>query len=234
MIHALSKEKASVGVAHNMVSFQPASEKSSLDKWAVKVAHAIYNMGLIDAFRTGVFSVRVPFFMDEGASVGVRGKLDFLGVNYYFRLFLRLSPWNMKGPEYFWEDRAGRGLTETGWEVYPKGFGEVLRHAATAGVPIVVTENGTAETDDARKIAFMKDHLRALRRAVREGVDIRGYFWWSLMDNYEWLQGLRPRFGLYRVDFDSLERRPTAASEYFARWVRGKRTGEPALPARKS
>jgi len=147
-------------------------------------------------------------------------------VNYYFRMFLRLSSLSMEGPEYFWEDRSKRGLTETGWEVYPKGFEDVLRAAALAGVPLVVTENGTAETDDRRKIAFMKDHLRVVLRLMREGMDLRGYFWWSLMDNYEWLEGLRPRFGLYRVDFETLERTPTASSAWFARWVKRRRAME--------
>jgi len=224
MIHALAKNPVSVGLAHNMVAFRPASESAALDRWAARVAHSIYNMGLIETFRTGVFSVRIPFLLEEETDVGVRGKLDFLGVNYYFRLFLRLAPWNLKGPEYFWRDRSGRGLTGTGWEIYPKGFEEVLRHAALSGVPIVVTENGAAEADDARKISYMKDHLLALRRAIRGGVDIRGYFWWSLMDNYEWMEGLGPRFGLYRVDFDTLDRRPTAAAAYFARRIRRARS----------
>jgi beta-glucosidase len=140
----------------------------------------------------------------------------------------------MKGPEYYWEDRSGRGLTETGWEVYPKGLEDVMRSAALAEVPIVITENGTAETDDGRKIAYMKDHLRAVHRLIREGIDIRGYFWWSLMDNYEWLEGLRPRFGLYRVDFGTLERRPTAVSSYFTRWVRRRRAFEEGRKARRA
>jgi beta-glucosidase len=220
MIHALGRERPAVGVAHNMVAFHPASDPSALDRWAARVAHTFYNMGLIETFRTGTFSVRVPFLLDEETPVGVRDKLDFLGVNYYFRMFLRMSPLSLKGPEYLWEDRDGRGLTETGWEVYPKGFEDMLRSASLAGVPIVVTENGTAETDDLRKIAYMKEHLRVVQRMIREGIDIRGYFWWSLMDNYEWLEGLRPRFGLYHVDFDTLARRPTEASSYFSRWVR--------------
>jgi beta-glucosidase len=226
VIHAEGRERASVGVAHSMVAFHPASEGSEMDAWAVDSAHAIYNMGLIETFRTGTFSVRLPPLFEEETPVGVRGKLDFLGVNYYFRMFLRLSSLSMEGPEYFWEDRSKRGLTETGWEVYPKGFEDVLRAAALAEVPIVVTENGTAETDDRRKIAFMKDHLRVVLRLVREGVDLRGYFWWSLMDNYEWLEGLRPRFGLYHVDFRTLERTPTAASAWFARWVKRRRALE--------
>jgi beta-glucosidase len=223
MIHAEGKERASVGVAHNMVAFHPASEDSAMDAWAVNAAHALYNMGLIETFRTGTLSIRLPSLFEEETAVGVRGKLDFLGVNYYFRVFLRLSSLSVEGPEYFWEDRSKRGLTETGWEVYPKGFEDVLRAAALAEVPLVVTENGAAETDDRRKIAFMKDHLRVVLRLMREGIDLRGYFWWSLMDNYEWLEGLRPRFGLYRVDFDTLERTPTATSAWFARWVRRRR-----------
>ncbi|MEW6719629.1 MAG: family 1 glycosylhydrolase [Thermodesulfobacteriota bacterium] len=233
MIHAQGRERAAVGVAHNMVAFHPASAKSALDGWAAKVAHSTYNMGLIETFRTGTLSVRVPFLMNEEVPVGVRDKLDFLGVNYYFRMFLRMSPWSLKGPEYFWEDREGRRLTETGWEVYPKGFEEVLRSASLAGVPIVVTENGTAETDDARKIAYMRDHLRIVHRMSRDGIDIRGYFWWSLMDNYEWLEGLRPRFGLYRVNFDTLERKPTAASAYYAGHVRRSLAAEAAARRRK-
>jgi beta-glucosidase len=203
-----------------MVAFRPYDAKSSLDGWAAKVAHTFYNLSLIEAFRTGTLSLRLPFLYEEAFPVAARDKLDFLGVNYYFRLFLRLSPTNLRGPEYFWEDRKGRGLTETGWEVYPKGFEEALRTASAAGVPLVVTENGTAETDDRRKIAYMKDHIRVLHRLIREGIDIRGYFWWSLMDNYEWLEGLRPRFGLYRVDFETLARVPTRSADFFTRWIK--------------
>jgi beta-glucosidase len=153
----------------------------------------------------------------EDISVPVCGKLDFLGVNYYFRMFLRLSLLDLKGVGHFWEDRSGRGLTEMGWEVYPKGFGEALRAASLAEVPLLVTENGAAESDDRRKIAYLRDHLRVLRRMVQEGLDIRGYFWWSLLDNYEWLEGLRPRFGLYRVDFDTPDRSATAAAHWYRR-----------------
>ena len=92
MIHAEGRERASVGVAHNMVAFHPASKGSPMDAWAAKAAHDLYNMGLIETFRTGSLSVRLPSLFEEETAVGVRGKLDFLGVNYYFRMFLRLPP----------------------------------------------------------------------------------------------------------------------------------------------
>lgn len=220
MIHAESDRHPSVGLAHNMVCFFPASETSALDRWSAKVAHSLYNLSLLETFRTGTLLLRLPFLHEEEYFLGARGKLDFLGLNYYFRLFMRLNPLNLKGPEHFWEDRSGRGLTEMGWEIYPKGFEEVIRAGAMSGIPVLVTENGAAETDDARKISYLKDHLKILHRLVREGLDIRGYFWWSLVDNYEWLEGLRPRFGLVRVDFDTLERTETEAARYYSRWIR--------------
>ena len=84
-----------------------------MDAWAVNAAHVLYNMGLIETFRTGTLSVRLPSLFEEETAVGVRGKLDFLGVNYYFRVFLRLSSPSVEGPEYFWEDHSKRDLTET-------------------------------------------------------------------------------------------------------------------------
>lgn len=104
-----------------------------------------------------------------------------------------------------------------GWEVYPQGLSDVLDRAAALGVPLVITENGAAESDAVRKISYLRDHLVEVERCRARGMDIRGYFWWSLLDNYEWLMGLGPRFGLYHVDYDTLERTPTDAAAEFAR-----------------
>lgn len=230
VIHAECRERPAVGLAHNMVCFHPASPRSPFDRWASRAAHAFHNLSTIEAFRTGTLAVRLPFVGEE-AQVGVRDRLDFLGVNYYFRMHLRMNPFDPANPEWFWEDRSGKGLSETGWESWPKGFEEALECASALGVPVVVTENGTAEGDDDRKAAYLKDHLRVVRRMARAGADIRGYFWWSLTDNYEWLEGLRPRFGLYRVDFDTLERSPTAAAAEYARHIaRHPDPGAPETP----
>jgi beta-glucosidase len=182
------------------------------------MAHEFYNTSLPEAFRTGRLRLRLPF-AEEEFDTATRGTLDFLGVNYYFRMFVSLSPLRLTAPSLAWEDRSGHGLSEMGWESFPRGLSEALATASLAGVPLVVTENGTAESDDGRKVAYMEEHLRILRRAVREGSDVRGYFWWSLMDNYEWLEGLRPRFGLYRTDRETLARSATSAALAYARWI---------------
>lgn len=226
LIHA-EVDGAAVGLAHNMVDFHPATPLSQLDRFAVKASHSVYNLALLESFRTGYLRLRLPI-LEEEFPVGTRDKLDFLGVNYYFRLFMRLSPLCLAGPEPLHEDRSGRGLTQTGWEVWPKGFETVLKTATLAGVPIVVTENGTAESDDDRKIAYLRDHLKVLKKVAREGVDVRGYFCWSLLDNYEWLEGLKPRFGLFRVDPETLRREPTEAAAWYARHIR--ENPDPRIP----
>jgi beta-glucosidase len=110
-----------------------------------------------------------------------------------------------------------------GWEEHPEGLAGVLREAATVGVPLMLTENGIATTDEARKISFIRRHVAALDAARRDGIDVRGYFYWSLTDTYEWLHGLHKRFGLYRIDWRTLERVPTAAAIYYAALMRERR-----------
>jgi beta-glucosidase len=90
-------------------------------------------------------------------------------------------------------------------------------------VPLIITENGIATHDDNRKIHFLKNHVDIMEKCIRQGLDIRGFFYWSLIDNYEWLQGLDSRFGLYKVDFDTLERHPTNAALYYSHLIRTKK-----------
>ncbi|MHB0978790.1 MAG: glycoside hydrolase family 1 protein [Thermoleophilia bacterium] len=214
-IHA-AVPAAAVGIAHNMLCFEPDRADSRLDRWAARLADRVYNLDILTAFETGIVALRV-LPLNRISAIPLPGRLDFLGVNYYSRAFVTFSLLDPRRHRYFWDDRSGRGLTQNGWEVYPQGFAEVLRSAARLGVPLVVTENGAAESEDVRKTAYLRDHLQVLEQSRAEGLDIRGYFWWSLLDNYEWLVGLGPRFGLYHVDFDTLERTPTAAVAELAR-----------------
>ena len=103
-----------------------------------------------------------------------------------------------------------------GWEIHPRGLEKVLRYASRLKVPLIITENGIATRDGQKKIKYMKRHIDAVEKSIKDGIDVRGYFYWSLIDNYEWLQGLDARFGLYRVDFNTLERKPTNAASYYS------------------
>ena len=146
----------------------------------------------------------------------IRAPVDWLGLNYYTRKLIGPvpGPWPGHG-----EVEGPLEKTAMGWEIYPEGLEHFLRRAATeytGDLPLYVTENGMAGGDwmaggaveDAAREAYLAAHLAAVRRAIAAGVPVRGYFIWSLMDNYEWALGYDKRFGLVHVDFDSLQRTP--------------------------
>ena len=113
--------------------------------------------------------------------------------------------------------------TSMDWEIYPQGLYDFLirtRDEYTGDLPLFVTENGMADSDqlsddgtvpDPKRLQYLQDHLAAARRAISDGVPLQGYLFWSLMDNYEWAYGYKERFGLIHVDFDSLKRTPKAS-----------------------
>ncbi|MDQ7787948.1 MAG: family 1 glycosylhydrolase [Thermodesulfovibrionales bacterium] len=215
MIHS-SIPDAMVSVAHNMAALAPWRRWNPMDRLLAKIAKYFYNHSLLDAFLTGKVYVKFPFRKSLEIPVPIKDKLDFLGVNYYTRVHMRFNPFKKMGVELRHRDIDGYGLTDMGWEIHPRGLEKVLRYASKLDVPLIITENGIATHSSRKKIRFMKSHIDILERCVRKGMDVRGYFYWSLIDNYEWLQGLDSRFGLYTVDFTTLERKPTKAAFYYS------------------
>ncbi len=128
----------------------------------------------------------------------IRPEQDFIGLNYY--IYNRL-------PKY-----QGLPVSDLGWQIYSQGIYYVLKDLKKYNLPIYITENGLADADDSRRVDFIKDHLKNIHQAIKKGVDVRGYFYWSLLDNFEWDKGFWPRFGLVEIDYKTLERkiRPSA------------------------
>jgi beta-glucosidase len=132
---------------------------------------------------------------------------DFVGVQTYTRV--RVGDNGPLPPP------AGAEMTDAGYEFYPRALGTSIRYAALrTGKPIYVTENGIATNDDARRVAYIADALDELRKARADGVDIRGYFHWSLLDNFEWTSGYEQRFGLIAVNRQTFERTPKPSAYY--------------------
>ncbi|GAA1962788.1 glycoside hydrolase family 1 protein [Kitasatospora viridis] len=117
---------------------------------------------------------------------------DFLGVQNYSRIRV--------GPDGVAAAPEGAELTQMGYEFYPQALGNVLRRCAAAGLPLMVTENGLATDDDERRVEFIQSALEGVEGALAEGIDVRGYLHWSALDNFEWMHGYRPKFGLIAVD----------------------------------
>jgi beta-glucosidase len=152
----------------------------------------------------------------------VAAPVDWLGLNYYTRKLIGPAP----GPWPALTEVPGPlPKTQIGWEIYPEGLAFFLRraHADYArGLPLYVTENGMANADvpglpDTIRIDYLARHMNAMRGVIAEGVPVKGYFIWSLIDNYEWTLGYDARFGLAHVDFETLQRQPKASYQALAR-----------------
>lgn len=131
---------------------------------------------------------------------------DFIGLNYYH--ISRKPFFGSKNEVVPKQDF----MKEMNWEIYPEGIYQVLKDLSKHKKPIYITENGIADGKDEFREKFIKEHLRWVWQAIHEGVDVRGYLYWSLLDNFEWARGFKPRFGLVDVDFNTFQRkiRPSA------------------------
>ncbi len=139
----------------------------------------------------------------------IKNYQDFFGLNYYRLGKINLKHWKSKKINFFIEEDENNVM---GWIAYPEGiYKAILEAHRDYKLPIYITENGfPAYTglNDEEKVKFIKDHLFYVHKAINDGVDVRGYNYWSLMDNFEWLYGFEPRFGLVEIDCKTLERKP--------------------------
>lgn len=138
-----------------------------------------------------------------------RNTHDFLGINYYFHV--RFVTKDDLIPHIASASDQSREISDLGWEVYPEGMFDVLADLSD-GIPIYITECGIATTNDDRRNRFLITYLQEVYEAIKSSIDVRGFFYWSLIDNFEWHRGYNPRFGLIEIDYTTQERhiRPSA------------------------
>jgi len=212
------QSRAAIGVAHNMMAFAPARRGSLVDGVLARLAHASYNMALVEAFATGRWDLFLPpATLIRGRNDDLPESLDVFGVNFYSRLHLRWPGRRRLIGDFHYDDATRYGLTDNGWEIVPHALIGLLREAARCGKPLVVMENGLADSGDRLRAAFLQRHVHAIERAERSGVPVAGYFHWSLVDNYEWLEGYAPKFGLYEVDRTTMNRTARPSVDTFRR-----------------
>ena len=149
------------------------------------------------------------FLNDDLFLKPIINKLDFLGLNHYFTGRIR----NLK------IDSPTDYVSDLGWWINPRGLGEILKKLGKYNLPIYITENGLADSKDRLRAHFLRDMILSCAMAInKERVDLRGYFYWSLLDNYEWHQGFWPRFGLVEIDYkNDLARKPRKSFYFYAK-----------------
>lgn len=168
---------------------------------------------------------RLEPYIKQGDEQKLKFDFDFIGLQNYFRIVGKFSMY----PPVLWANdvdpkKLGHPLTSMGWEIHPEGIYKIIKQFSKYPIKeIFITENGAAfddilkdkVVDDKDRIAYFNDYLEQVLRAKNEGVNVKGYFVWTLMDNFEWAEGYRPRFGLIYVDFNTLERYPKNSGYWF-------------------
>lgn len=225
-----------IGIVVNLEPKYSASQKPE-DLAATDRADAYMNRQFLDPVFLGrypeemreVYGEAWPEWPAEDMAL-IRQAIDFVGVNYYTRGVVQHDADS-------WPERASRVLqrhatrTETGWEVYPQGLTDVLKWINTryGHPPIYITENGAAfydppvasqgRVEDPLRVAYLRSHLLAAHAAIQQGVDLRGYFAWSLLDNFEWAHGYAKRFGIVHVDYATQQRTLKDSARFYAKVI---------------
>jgi beta-glucosidase len=194
---------AKVGIANNLSSFDSFHHHS--------IREAIAQFGM-DVFSNHLF-------------YRMTGKThDFLGINYYFNHYISFNG-NSRFPTLVDINTTQKDVSDLGWEIYPEGIFDVLMDISDYHLPIYITENGLAATNDDRRVRFLLNYLKEIYHAIQSGADVKGYFHWSLIDNFEWADGFEPRFGLVEVDYKTQKRTPRPSAEVYREII--KRNGIP-------
>ena len=209
---------ARVGYAHHLRPFDPASPRRWLDRAGAALLDHLLNESALAAYEDG--ALLFPFGWELRRRSRERLS-DYIGLNYYGRDLVAFDP---RRPDEMYLHRfadAHSDYSMDGWgEIYPQGLYRSLKRVGASGLPVYVTEFGIPDNDDSKRPRFIVSHLAAMHRAIREGVDVRGAYWWSLVDNFEWAAGWSARFGLLRLDSATQERTPNPSAAVYARIAR--------------
>jgi len=201
LIHKIYKElnlhEPSVGVAQNMQAFLPCTQNLK-DRFAAILRDKWYNFGFLDKIMK-------------------HKTMDFIGVNYYSRQLVELEKWgiNNLAMDVCKENHHPVKKNSLGWDIYPQGLYEMLLKVKKYGLPVIITENGICTPDDNLRWEYICAHLKNIHLAIGKGVNVAGYLYWSLIDNFEWDKGFGPRFGLIEVDYNTYKRTVRESAKKF-------------------
>jgi beta-glucosidase len=211
-----------VGMAHHLRVFEGRSRFNPVDRVLAGLLERAWNWSVPEALESGVFKLSLPGLVRARKKVeGLAGTQDYFGLNYYTRekvdsgLLIRSALGRSSEED---RRRIEAMYTPESWEDYPQGLESLLGevHVRYPHREIRVTENGVADSSDLRRQNYLREHLSAVARAVRRGARVRGYCHWSLLDNFEWIHGFQPRFGLFAVDYRTFERSARPSVRVFA------------------
>jgi len=223
---------ASIGAIHNRQRILPESNTQE-DRDAAALLDEHWNLAFTEPQLKGFYPPQLAAALEPYVQAGdlarIARRLDWFGLNHYGPIFAKRDATTIWG--YAWgEPPPQTPRTEIGWPIFPEMFAEeLLELTHRYGLPIYVTENGCGGEDkpdaqgvvhDPGRVAYLRAYVGAMREAMDKGADVRGYFAWSLLDNFEWGSGYRNRFGLVHVDFKTQKRTPKSSARWYAELIR--------------
>ncbi|MDD5464844.1 MAG: glycoside hydrolase family 1 protein [Candidatus Omnitrophica bacterium] len=194
-----SLEKPMVSIAANLQAFE-ICQPTLKNKLALYLRHKLYNLYFIEKLLR-------------------KKSLDFIGINYYGRNLADVRSWKIRSLlldtcSYNHHPLRKNSL---GWDIYPQGLCKLLMSLKRYNLPIMITENGICTEDDDLRWDYIREHLEQIHQAMERGVEVLGYIYWSLIDNFEWDKGFSPRFGLVQVDYQNQKRTIRESAKKLAR-----------------
>ena len=205
-----SPNKVQVGVVKNIPHFVPADPSNRLDVEMAKSQDKFFNEYHLHGMETGMLQLG-----KEESVPDLKGTNDFYGINYYMEMICDHN--RPMGPT---TARPGEKTTQMGWGVHPTGLYAAIMRVKKYGKPIYITENGIATDDCAWRVEYIAQHLEQVRKAMDDGADVRGYFYWSNLDNFEWAQGYEPKFGLISFDPKTFARKVKRSGQFYGECAR--------------
>ncbi len=218
------REPIAVGIAHNMLDFMPARSWHPLERIISRYLFQFYNRDWLDAITGKHPNFGIPFLIPRSRRVPSsfgRRTVDFIGVNYYTKAYVQwrpkqtLVPAVVDSPIGIHFAQPHETKSDLDWAIHPHGFRKLLKCAAGYGLPLYVTENGIADRNDQHRKEYLLTHLEAVSEVIATGADIRGYYYWSLIDNFEWVKGFDPQFGLIHINYETFKRTVRPSGTFF-------------------
>jgi len=226
--------QAQLGIVLNHTPAFPA-ENTPADQQAARIVDGLDVRWYMDPLFRGAYPADAVAHLgadaprpEAGDFEIIREPMDFLGINFYTRHFVSTRTPPLPAP-------GAKGFSDMGWENHPLALTQHLVRLTRDYMPppMMITENGMANADalvdgrvdDQARVAYLRDHLAAVAKAIEVGVDVRGYFYWSLLDNFEWDSGYAKRFGMFHVDYASQGRTPKASAHWYRDFIAQHRAG---------
>lgn len=213
-------DTAQIGLVHQYLVFEPYTHWNAAERLPGLLFNRIVHTSIVEFLKTGIYSVTLIPGVCTVSYTAPQGQklMDYIGLNYYSRVVIKgqLSLTDLLSSSCYPEEI----MTDMPYALYAEGLYNAIQDLSSLNLPIYITENGIADKLDDRRELFIQQYIYAISQAIKDGYDVRGYFYWSLLDNFEWNMGYEQKFGLYDVNLETQKRTLRKGAKYYKKIIK--------------